>query len=240
MNIFNMISKFFDTKKYRKNPVPQNLSAEQFTAINIGAINSEQIEYFCDSLSTGSSVTDIKDNLSSYYGIEDRETALETLEWLFISGHRVYFDLIKGALSDRETQIDRSGLDEDDIARMQEYISNLRESFGNLISYDFIKLKQMAELYRQSIDAWDMGRLVLVTRCCFDAGYISDEEAWRYIFNARSLSQKVYTSWEEFARGYVIGRAMCLGNTMSLTDIIGIVQGLLQDDASPWIQCKFK
>ena len=110
MNIFNMISKFFDTKKYRKNPVPQNLSAEQFTAINIGAINSEQIEYFCDSLSTGSSVTDIK----------------------------VYFDLIKGALSDRETQIDRSGLDEDDIARMQEYISNLRESFGNLISYDFI------------------------------------------------------------------------------------------------------
>lgn len=178
--------------------------------------------------------------MSSYYGIEDRETALETLEWLFISGHRVYFDLIKGALSDRETQIDRSGLDEDDIARMQEYISNLRESFGNLVSYDFIKLKQMAELYRQPIDAWDMGRLVLVTRCCFDAGYISDEEAWRYIFNARSLSQKVYTSWEEFARGYVIGRAMWSGNTMSLTGIIEIAQGLLQDDASPWVQCKFK
>ena len=98
----------------------------------------------------------------------------------------------------------------------------------------------MAELYRQSIDAWDMGRLVLVTRCCFDAGYISDEEAWRYIFNARSLSQKVYTSWEEFASGYVIGRAMWSGNTMSLTGIIEIAQGLLQDDASPWIQCKFK
>ncbi|MCC3383550.1 hypothetical protein DXC39_29270 [Hungatella hathewayi] len=37
-----------------------------------------------------------------------------------------------------------------------------------------------------------------------------------------------------------MGRAMCLGNTMSLTDIIGIVQGLLQDDSSPWVQYKFK
>ncbi|MCC3383549.1 DUF1266 domain-containing protein [Clostridiales bacterium AHG0011] len=34
-----------------------------------------------------------------------------------------------------------------------------------------------------------MGSLVLVTRCCFDAGYISDEEAWSYLFNARSLRQ---------------------------------------------------
>lgn len=95
MNVFNMISKFFDDEEYRKNPIPQNLSKDQFAAINIGAINAEQTEYFCDSLSTGSRVTDIKDNLSSYYDIEDRDTALETQEWFFISGHRVYFDRIK-------------------------------------------------------------------------------------------------------------------------------------------------
>ena len=33
---------------------------------------------------------------------------------------------------------------------------------------------------------------------------------------------------------------MWSGNTMSLTGIIEIAQGLLQDDASPWVQCKFK
>lgn len=86
MNVFNMISKFFDDEEYRKNPIPQNLSKDQFAAINIGAINAEQTEYFCDSLSTGSSVEDIKENLSDYYNITDRETALETLEWLFASG----------------------------------------------------------------------------------------------------------------------------------------------------------
>lgn len=141
MNVFNMISSFFDNESYRKNPLPQNLSKDQFAAINIGAINAEQTEYYCDSLSTGSSVEDIKENLSDYYDITDRESALETLEWLFASGHRVYFDLIKGAISGRETQIDGSGLDEDDIARIKEYISNLQESLGDLIGYDFIKLK---------------------------------------------------------------------------------------------------
>ena len=182
---------------------------------------------------------DIKENLSDYYDITDRESALETLEWLFASGHRVYFDLIKGAISGRETQIDGSGLDEDDIARIKEYISNLQESLGDLIGYDFIKLKQPADLYQQSIAAWDMGRLVLVTRCCFDAGYISDEEAWHYIFNARHLSQESYISWEDFASGYVIGRAMWSGNTMSLIGIIAITQGLLKDEESPWKQCAF-
>lgn len=180
MNVFNMISSFFDNESYRKNPLPQNLSKDQFAAINIGAINAEQTEYYCDSLSTGSSVEDIK-----------------------------------------------------------EYISNLQESLGDLIGYDFIKLKQPADLYQQSIAAWDMGRLVLVTRCCFDAGYISDEEAWHYIFNARHLSQESYISWEDFASGYVIGRAMWSGNTMSLIGIIAITQGLLKDEESPWKQCAF-
>lgn len=239
INIFKIISKLLDNKKYRKNPVPQNLSKDQFAAINIGAINAEQTGYYCDSLSTGSSAADIKQNLSNYYDITDRDTALETLEWLFTSGHRVYFDLIKGVVSGQETQIDGSELDEDDIDRIKEYASNLQGAMESLVGYDFIKVKQPADLYQKSIAAWDMGRLVLVTRCCFDVGYISDEEAWRYIFQARQLSQKTYSSWEELASGYVIGRAMWSGNTMSLTGIIGITQDLLGDQESPWKQCSF-
>lgn len=80
MSFFGMLSKLFNSEEYRKNPVPQNLTPEQFAAISIGAINAEQTEYFCDSLPTGSDVGEIKDNLSSYYDISDRTSALETLE----------------------------------------------------------------------------------------------------------------------------------------------------------------
>lgn len=237
MNLFGMLSKLFDSEQYRKNPVPQNLSPERFAAINIGAINAEQTEYFCDSLTTGADVDEIKENLSDYYDISDRDSALETLEWLYTSGHRVYFDAIKGVVSGQDTQIYADGLDAEDIDRIREYLSNLRESIDELMQENF--LKQRADLAQCSILAWDMGRLVLVTRCCFDAGYISDEEAWSYIWNARQVSKEKYASWIEFAAGYVIGRAMWSGNNMSLTGIISITQGLLQDDESPWKQADF-
>ena len=113
----------------------------------------------------------------------------------------------------------------------------MQESIDELVQEKF--LKQQADLAQCSILAWDMGRLVLVTRCCFDAGYISDEEAWRYILNARQTSKEQYTSWDDFASGYVIGRAMWSGNNISLTGIISITQGLLADDESPWKQVAF-
>jgi len=237
MSFFGMLSKLFDNDEYRKNPVPQNLTPDQFAAINIGAINAEQTEYFCDSLPTGSDVDEIKDNLSKYYDILDRASALETLEWLYTEGHRVYFDAIKGVMSGRDTQITIAGLDEEAEYRIPEYRSNLQEAMDELMEENF--LKQPADLAQCSILAWDMGRLVLVTRCCFDAGYISDEEAWHYIMNARQASKKQYASWDEFASGYVIGRAMWSGSNMSLTGIIAITQGLLQDDESPWKQVAF-
>lgn len=240
MNFFGMVSKFFNSEEYRKNPIPQNLTPDQFAAINIGAINAEQTEYFCDSLPTGSDVAEIKGNLSNYYDISDRVSALETLEWLYTSGHRVYFEAIKGLMSRRDTQINAASLDAEDMEveyRIREYCSNLQESIDELIQEKF--LKQQADLAQCSILAWDMGRLVLVTRCCFDAGYISDEEAWRYIFNAHKASKEQYTSWDDFASGYVIGRAMWSGNNMSLTGIISITQGLLQDEESPWKQVAF-
>ncbi len=235
MSFFSMLSDLFDSEEYRRDPIPQDLPPDRFAAISIGAINAEQTGYFCDSLRTGSDVEEIKDNLSSYYDIEDRDTALETLEWLYTSGHRVYFDNIKGILSGRGAPIAVTGMDAETAERIREYSSNLQESIEELVEEKF--LKQRADLARCSILAWDMGRLVLVARCCFDAGYISEEEAWRYILDARQASQGQYTSWEEFAAGYVIGRAMWSGSGMSLMGIISIAQGLLEDEESPWKRC---
>ena len=99
MSFFRKLSRFFDNEHYKKNPVAQNLTEEQFIALNVGAINAEQTGYYCDSLTTGADVEGIKENLENYYGIEDRESAIGTLQWLFGRGHRVFFDAIKGAAS---------------------------------------------------------------------------------------------------------------------------------------------
>lgn len=46
-------------------------------------------------------MADIKENLSNYYDIIDRDSALETLKWLYVSGHRIYFDVVKEIISGR-------------------------------------------------------------------------------------------------------------------------------------------
>ncbi|MDE7195231.1 MAG: DUF1266 domain-containing protein [Oscillospiraceae bacterium] len=237
MNIFGMLSDLFNSEDYKKNPAPRELTDEQLAGISIGAINSEQTGYYCDSLETGAEIFDIKENLEDYYGITDSASAVDTLDWLLERGHRVYFDAIKGMVSGRGTGVDVSGLEPGEQERVGGYISNLEEASEDLAEEDYINDK--SDLADISVTAWDMGRLVLVTRCCFDAGYISENDAWRYINSARISCKEQYGSWKELARGYVIGRAMWSGGDMSLSGIMAIAEGLLDDDESPWKRVKF-
>ena len=66
--------------------------------------------------------------------------------------------------------------------------------------------------------------------------FISADGLWKINLTKDfiALSTLRYTSWEEFAAGYVIGRAMWSGSGMSLMGIISIAQGLLEDEESPW------
>lgn len=237
MSFFRKLSRFFDNEHYKKNPVPQNLTKEQFTAINVGAINAEQTGYYCDSLTTGSDVDGIKENLADYYGIEDRESAVGTLQWLFGRGHRVFFDAIKDAASGKAGIINCDELEDEESERADEFLENLRGSIDELIEEKFLASRE--ELASHSITAWDMGRFVLVTRCCFDAGYISEEESWHCINSALAECRKFYSSWEELASDYVIGRAMWSGYGMTLIGIMTKAQNLLSDAESPWKRVQF-
>ncbi len=253
MNFFRKLSQILSKEEYRRNPVSQNLKLQQLTAISIGAINAEQTGYFCDSLSTGGRATEIKENLSEYYGIVDRDSAFETLNWLCLEGHRKYFDIIKKTILNKaesmgiieaadieHVQIYFSNLQAalpEFIEHVQIYFSNLQAALPELIQENILCSK--ADLSNSSIAAWDMGRLVLVTRCCFDVGYISEQEAWDYINRAYKVCKENYSSWEQLANGYLIGRAMWSGSNIALTGIIAIAKGLLQDEQSPWKECIF-
>lgn len=79
-----------------------------------------------------------------------------------------------------------------------------------------------------------MGRLVLIARCCFECGYITEEKAWCYMEEAHKKCCAVYGDWKEFASGYVIGRCMWGGMKQMPGGIMGIAEGLLHDPESPW------
>lgn len=75
MSFFRKAKKVLSSKKYRENPNPENLSQERMAALNIGAINSEQTCYYCDSLTTGEKVYEIKGNLENFYDITDHDSS---------------------------------------------------------------------------------------------------------------------------------------------------------------------
>lgn len=219
-------------KKYRKNPNAAVLTVEQYAALNVGAINAEQTMYFCDSLHTGSDKNEMRRNLADYYDIVDRDTALRTLEWLSSRGHRVYFEAIKQFVSGLSTAINETVLEEDEKVNTYKYIQNLNGTIEDLVKNKHIKKK--VDLSTQSIVGWDMGRLVLIARCCYETAYLSEEEAWNYIRKAYKECQNTYFDWKELADGYIIGRCMWGGSNMMLHGIMEIAKGLIEDDDSPW------
>ena len=54
--------------------------------------------------------------------------------------------------------------------------------------------------------------------------------------SAYATSKELYSNWREFAKGYIVGRAMWKGNDYSLSGLISITEGLLKDDKSPWMK----
>lgn len=232
MVFFRRLAGILSKKKYRKNPNAVVLTLEEYAALNIGAINAEQTMYYCDSLDTGADKKEVQHNLADYYGIVDRDTALYTLEWLRTRGYRVCFDAIKQFVSGQSTAIEEAHLTEDEKVKTYTYIQNLNETIEALIRDKRIQKK--ADLRMRDIVAWDMGRLVLVTRCCYETEYISEDEAWKYIHRAYKECRDTYLDWKEVADGYILGRCMWGGSNMSLSGIMEIANGLTKDEDSPW------
>ena len=61
-------------------------------------------------------------------------------------------------------------------------------------------------LGERSLRAWDLGRMIIVTRWAYGAGYISEEEAWEQILPIAKTLRTLYHSREDYLSSYIGGR----------------------------------
>lgn len=80
--------------------------------------------------------------------------------------------------------------------------------------------------------AWDIARLVMVTRTAFQAEYISEEEGWAYVRDAARMAQASFSSWDDYANRYNRGRYRWSGGPEKTVD--DAIEFLLKDAKSPW------
>lgn len=113
-------------------------------------------------------------------------------------------------------------------------IANLKDTLPNLQKEEILKAG-LSELEYIDITAWDMGRMVNVARYSYDLGYISESQAWEYIFFAAQESSSHYADWAAFSRAYIIGRALWGGQNLNFYDAIRTVNKLKNDKKSPWM-----
>lgn len=62
------------------------------------------------------------------------------------------------------------------------------------------------EVWNLTSIGWEIGRISFLARACFDAGFFSEEEAWRYIKKAHDYGISFgFGNWDEFSKSYLIG-----------------------------------
>lgn len=112
-------------------------------------------------------------------------------------------------------------------------IANLEQTLP-VLQEDGLMGPDLSELERIDITAWDMGRMVNVARYSYDLGYISESQAWEYIFWAERESSSHYADWASFGKAYIIGRSLWGGKNMNLYDAMTTLKKLKEDSKSPW------
>lgn len=214
------------------------VTSEQWRKLAVGAIFSQQQGAYINSFKTGIGGSYLRAMLSEWWDIDSRDSALDTLEHLQVKGIRFYYPTVVRALGLEDKQLEEMLIEsfdnDEDRQRAYSQLQNLTESLPSLKDDGIISSE--CDLAKIGAAGWDCDRLVFVSRACFDAGYIGEVEAWRAIDSAAEYSKKLFASRNDFARSYIVGRAIWGGAGMYNVSVVELSKRLLEDPKSPWVQ----
>jgi hypothetical protein len=138
-----------------------------------------------------------KELLGSWWDVHSREELLDMLD-----------NLERGKYGQRQAYWEtRRKLVE---AKMENYLRVIKEaefeSEGGARA--FIVATHLGVVHGATlpIAAWDFGRYINLCRWGVVCGWITEQEAWDRIIPAARLLQSSYTSWDNFAADYLLGR----------------------------------
>lgn len=220
------------------------LTKDQYKKVALGAIYSEMTHAYINTLGTGLDKTFIIGTLlQSYWKLKNPTEAREKLDYLRDKGFRHYLPAVYRALmvnspAEQETILENSFHEEEDLEKAYAQLQNLVETMPELLQDDIIQDEQ--DILKYGVIGWDCGRLVFLARLCYEARFISEAEAWKYIDAANELARITYTDWESYAKSYVLGRAMWGGVNSGNRDVAAIAKYLLEMNESPWNQLSWK
>jgi len=178
------------------------LTKAQLWAISLPGILTEVREGYRNSLNdkamNESGRNSVLGTLSRDWGITTREELFEMLDSLENGGHEasfmeiqeILYEIAKAGDYRKAMQVILYGYQWDQVKW-----NRFRYVFNNWEKYQNVTLK-----------AWDLGRSVSLCRWGYNAGFLTEGEAWKRIFHIARIIQPLYSSWEEYGYDYFMGR----------------------------------
>ena len=135
--------------------------------------------------------------LDSSWGVTDRASADETLDWILTEGHRDDIMITGELLSMMVEECGEEGLVD---FLMQEYDESQEEADFDAATYQMYK-----EYGETAIDGWDYCRALSLLSFYYMAGYYTKEEALDKSLEIAQTVQPLFGSWDELIDSYLRG-----------------------------------
>lgn len=208
------------------------LDGDELKKVLVSSMYAEQQSAYLNSYTTGLK-SDIRKNiLQNWWGIHNREEALDTLEYLLYEGYAEVFPAIFEAyenINGNYDEILENRISPERMPKAIELLRNLRQNFKQL--KDDKVINNAEDIKQYGIAAWDYGRGAFIARLCYDNQYISLEELKKYLDLYYKELKKYCTDWEHYTKSYIIGRALWGGEGNS--GMVTIADDLLTNNKSP-------
>ena len=220
---------------FKRNQQRENLESTKETGLLISLIPSLQEDFYVDSLTTGASKETLSKLLLRNPGIKNETAVIEMIHFLHDEGDRISFSILLPFLV---AEYDPKELEEKIRERffgIELFIrkcNNLHHFITCIKADQTFKIGE--EELKRGVLAWDMGRMVCLTRIAYDAGFIDESLAWNYICSAGQQCIQAFNDWTEVGKSFLLGQAMEATEKRKQELYIRLYRQATENPNSPW------
>ncbi|WP_299683229.1 DUF1266 domain-containing protein [uncultured Tenacibaculum sp.] len=132
------------------------------------------------------------EGLANWWGITNREEALDVLNDLLALKKSVGFDPL---LVNPDTEL-----------------NEIKNEIAEGLGIHFAEVSKVTTTY-----AWDIVRLVVVSKYSYWCKYISEEEMWQIISSGTEKAKEIGSDWKQYTISFLLGRCI---HGFNLEDVI--------------------
>ncbi len=184
------------------------LAEETLSEVLVSSLYALQEHAYINAYTTGLPPKGLNNLAQHYWGIYDREGALEIINRLLKRNRNNNLRVIYEAYEYEDfPDYLKFRLHEDDeeiIKRYIAYLNKLHEVVPPLLKTGYFD--EYAQVIKCQDSGWNLAQASFLARCCYDLGYIQQKELIILLRQLYKELESHCSTWQEYTASYILGR----------------------------------